>query len=213
MRWSHPEFGYISPAEFIPIAEESGQIQQLGSWMLHRALADASSWPRQMRLAVNVSPVQFAVGDLTETVRHALEESGFPATQLDLELTESLFIEDAEGMSERILALTGLGCGLALDDFGTGYSSLGYIPRFPFTKIKIDKSFVDRVCEDPAQAAIICTVVDLAASFGMTVVAEGIEHQAQQKQLIELGCDIGQGFLFGRPMSCRELTQRLRKAA
>ncbi|MBD8892843.1 EAL domain-containing protein [Roseibium litorale] len=213
MRWDHPEFGYISPAEFIPIAEQSGQIRQLGVWMLRQAALDAASWPRKLRLAVNVSAVQFTDGELANAVSDALSRSGFPAAGLDLELTESLFIQGGDSVSEQIMALNRLGCGLALDDFGTGYSSLGYIPRFPFTKIKIDKSFVDRVCEDPAQAAIICTVVDLAASFGMNVVAEGIEHPAQQKQLIELGCDIGQGFLFGRPMSSEELARRLREAA
>ncbi|SHL73810.1 EAL domain-containing protein [Roseibium suaedae] len=213
MRWDHPEFGFISPGEFIPIAEESGQIRQLGAWMLRQATRDAASWPAQLRLAVNVSAVQFSDLELVNVVREALDDSGFEPRRLDLELTESLFIEGGDSVSDQIMALSHLGCGLALDDFGTGYSSLGYIPRFPFTKIKIDKSFVDRVCEDPAHAAIISTVVDLAASFGMNVVAEGIEQASQQQRLIELGCDIGQGFLFGRPMSSEHLAQRLRKAA
>ncbi len=213
MRWEHEALGVISPAEFIPVAEESGRIVELGGWILKRAMEDAARWPGRLRLAINVSPVQFEAPDFIDVVRGALRETGFPAKRLDLELTESLFVDVKPDMEKTIEALRDLGCGLALDDFGTGYSSLGYIPRFPFSKIKVDKSFVDNVCVDAPHAAIVSSVVSLAESFHMTVVAEGIEHPAQEAKLRELGCDIGQGYLFGRPVSADRIRVLLQDAA
>ncbi|WP_417684203.1 EAL domain-containing protein [Roseibium sp.] len=212
MRWEHNVLGFVSPAEFIPIAEESGRILELGGWILRQAMRDAMTWPAELRLAVNVSAVQFAAPGFIDVVRTALSETGFPASRLDLELTESLFVDERMDIGGTISALKALGCSLALDDFGTGYSSLGYIPRFPFSKIKIDKSFVDDVCSDEPSAAIVSSVVHLAESFGMTVVAEGIETEDQERKLRELGCDIGQGYLLGRPMQSIAIAERLRQA-
>ncbi|WP_417668127.1 EAL domain-containing protein [Roseibium sp.] len=213
MRWEHRILGVVSPVEFIPIAEESGRIVELGAWILTQAMRDAMTWPASLRLAVNVSAVQFAAPGFVETVRDALEKTGFPGERLDLELTESLFVDERMDIGGTIDALRALGCGLALDDFGTGYSSLGYIPRFPFSKIKIDKSFVDDVCTDEPNAAIVSSVVHLADSFGMTVVAEGIEYPEQEQKLRELGCDIGQGYLFGRPMITELIVEQLKNVA
>ena len=213
MRWDHEALGHVSPVEFIPIAESNGQIVQLGGWILKQAMRDALGWSQPLRLAVNVSPVQFSSPHFVDYVKQALSETGFPASRLDLELTESLFVDDRLDIAATIRDLKELGCGLALDDFGTGYSSLGYIPRFPFSKIKVDKSFVDDVCTDAPHAAIVASVVQLAESFGMTVVAEGIEYEEQERRLRALGCDIGQGYLFGRPMSSTEIGKRLLLAA
>jgi len=213
MRWHHDEFGLVPPSEFIPIAEDSGMIDELGAWILDKAMADAKRWPQQIRLAVNISPAQFMRGGLVKTVSSALSRNGFPPGLLDLEITESLFIDETVNLDTPIKELAAMGCRFALDDFGTGYSSLGYIPRFPFSKIKIDKSFVNDVCTDKGQAAIVKSVVDLAESFDLEVVAEGIEEPEQQSRLLSLGCTIGQGYLFGRPMRNSDLIDLLRNAA
>ncbi len=213
MRWEHASYGMVSPTEFIPIAEESGLIEKLGAWILEKSMQDVMSWPAPLRLAVNVSPVQMLRTSLVSNVVSALEASGLPPSMLDLEITESLFIDEDPNLDLPIQALRALGCRFSLDDFGTGYSSLGYIPRFPFAKIKIDKCFVDDVCDDQGSAAIVRSVVDLAASFKMEVVAEGIEVPEQQKKLLELGCDIGQGYFFGRPMPSSDIVNLLKAAA
>ncbi|ADZ71223.1 CHASE2 domain family [Polymorphum gilvum SL003B-26A1] len=213
LRWEHPVHGPISPAEFIPIAEESGLIESLGTWVLNQACRDAAAWPQPIRLAVNVSPVQFLRGDLVSAVHGALDGGPFAAERLDLEIVETLFMGDDRPIREAVEALTGLGCSFALDDFGTGYSSLGYIPRFPLGKIKIDKCFVDGICTDPGSVAIVRSIVDLADSFGMTVVVEGVETPAQVDRLRELGCDVGQGYYFGRPQGAADIARRMQAAA
>ncbi|NBN78372.1 EAL domain-containing protein [Microvirga tunisiensis] len=205
LRWQHPELGPVSPAEFIPIAEESGLIEPLGAFALSEACRTVRGWNLPLRLAVNVSPIQVERGSVIEAVEAALRGSGLPPAQLDLELVESLFLGQADQVAASISHLRGLGCGLALDDFGSGYSSLGYIPRFPFSKIKIDRSFVEHVHEDRGSAAIVRSVVELARGFDITVIAEGIETRAQEEAVRRLGCDIGQGYLYGRPMSGKEL--------
>ncbi|MFD1694607.1 EAL domain-containing protein [Roseibium aestuarii] len=214
MRWHHPSLGEISPAEFIPVAEQSGRIGAMGAHVLGEALRQAGAWSRPLRVAVNVSPVQFSDPGFVDMVERALEETGFPAERLDLELTESLFVHDRDGALDHTIArLQALGCSLALDDFGTGYSSLGYIPRIPFSKIKIDKSFIDHLETDEASRAIVEIVVGLARRFQMQVVAEGVERGEQNDLLWRLGCNIGQGYLYGRPMSAEDIQNLLRKAA
>lgn len=213
IRWKHAELGMISPVEFISIAEESGRIIELGAWVLEQAMRDASMWTRPLRLAVNVSAVQLTRSDLPTTVKAALEKTGFAADRLDLEVTESLFIDESIDLTSPISKLRKLGCSLAMDDFGTGYSGLGYILRFPFAKIKIDRSFVTNVEKDPANIAIVKAVVDMAEAFGMTVVAEGIETVEHQKMLLDLGCTIGQGYYYSRPVPASEIENLLKIAA
>ncbi len=203
----------ISPVEFISIAEESGRIIELGAWVLEQAMRDASMWTRPLRLAVNVSAVQLTRSDLPTTVKAALEKTGFAAERLDLEVTESLFIDESIDLKNPISKLRKLGCSLAMDDFGTGYSGLGYILRFPFAKIKIDRCFVANVEKDPANIAIVKAVVDMAEAFGMTVVAEGIETIEHQKMLLDLGCTIGQGYYYSRPVPASEIENLLKMAA
>ncbi|WP_439530917.1 EAL domain-containing protein [Pannonibacter sp.] len=213
LRWTHPVFGEVSPGEFIPIAEESGLIEQLGAFVLTEACRTLQQWGRPLRLAVNVSPIQVQRGSIGGDVERALAASGFPASRLDLELVESLFLGQAEAVSASIAHLCRLGCGLALDDFGSGYSSLGYIPRFPFSKIKIDRSFIQNVHKDKGSAAIVRSVVELARGFDIQVIAEGIETPEQDEAVRALGCDFGQGFLYGRPMSADQVMKIMRTAA
>lgn len=205
LRWNHPELGNVSPVEFIPIAEDSGLIEPLGAFVLRQACETVQGWQLPLRLAVNVSPIQVERGSVVEAVETALRASGLPPAQLDLELVESLFLGQAEQVEASISRLRSLGCGLALDDFGSGYSSLGYIPRFPFSKIKIDRLFVERVAVDKGSVAIVRSVVELARGFDITVIAEGIETRAQEEALRRLGCHIGQGYLYGRPMSAEDI--------
>ncbi|MBO0346077.1 EAL domain-containing protein [Roseibium sp. CAU 1637] len=213
MRWTHKDLGSISPVEFIAISEQNGRIKTLGEFILREAMQQAVQWTKPLRVAVNVSPVQFSDSDFINVVKRALNDTGFKPEYLDLELTESLFVEDHSEVEENIRELRKLGCCLSLDDFGTGYSSLGYIPRIPFSKIKIDKCFVDDIHTDAAHRAIVETVVGLARGFGMKVVAEGIEEAVQGEVLRKLGCDIGQGYLYGRPMLGDDIEELLRSAA
>ncbi|WP_417673449.1 EAL domain-containing protein [Roseibium sp.] len=213
IRWKHRELGMISPLEFISIAEESGRIIELGAWVLEQAMRDACMWRRPLRLAVNVSAVQLTRSDLPGAVKAALDKTGFAANRLDLEVTESLFIDESTDLKKTISKLRKLGCSLAMDDFGTGYSGLGYILRFPFAKIKIDRSFVANMEKDPANIAIVKAVVDMAEAFGMTVVAEGIETIEHRKMLLDLGCTVGQGYYYSRPVPASEIENLLKMAA
>lgn len=209
LRWDHRELGPISPVEFIPIAEENGYIVELGAWALNRGMKEALSWSRPLRLSVNISAIQFSRGNLVGTVKEALERTGFPADRLDLEITESLFIDDSLDLDFHMQELRGLGCSFSLDDFGTGYSSLSYIPKYPFSKIKLDRSFVRQTISNPQDIAVIEAVQHLAKGYDMSVVVEGIETTEQADRLRELGCQLGQGYLFGRPMSASNLAALL----
>lgn len=200
LRFDHPERGPITPSEFIPLAEESGLIVPLGAWALGAACREATSWPEQHRVAVNLSPIQFRHGDIVGTVREALQESGLPAHRLELEITESLLLEDADNVFRKLAKLRDLGVAIAMDDFGTGYSSLAYLWRFPFDKIKIDQSFIKAMDDDPRVAAIIDSILSLGATLGMDVTAEGIETDDQADLLRRIGCEHGQGYLLGRPV-------------
>jgi diguanylate cyclase (GGDEF)-like protein len=196
LRWRHAERGMISPAEFIPIAEETGLINQLGEWVLTTACAEAATWPDDIKLAVNVSPVQFKSGTLALKVVAALAASGLAANRLELEITEAVLIRDDEAALAILHQLRAIGVRIALDDFGTGYSSLSYLQRFPFDKIKIDRCFVNDISEPDGSSCIVQAVVNIAAARHMTTTAEGVETQQQRDLLRALGCAEMQGYLF-----------------
>jgi diguanylate cyclase (GGDEF)-like protein/PAS domain S-box-containing protein len=204
-RWTHPERGPIRPDIFISLAEECGLIDGLGKQLLRRACLDASDWPANVRVAVNLSPLQFISGRLVSTVATILAETGFPASRLQLEVTEGLVIRDVDRTFAQLEELRALGIQILIDDFGVGYSSLSYFQRFPFDKVKIDKSFVDEITTSRAAKAIVECVVGLGSSLGMGVVAEGIETEDQMQVLVASGCTHLQGYLFSRPMSNRSL--------
>jgi diguanylate cyclase (GGDEF)-like protein len=199
VRWHHPLHGRIAPAHFISVAEETGLIVPLGEWVLRRACQEAAGWPEPLSVAVNLSPAQFHDSDIAETVAAILQETGLPPGRLELEITESLLINDTEEVLEKLSRLRELGVKIAMDDFGTGYSSLNYLARFPFDKIKIDRQFVRNMTRDPAMRAIVKTIVALGKSLGVTVTAEGVESQEQAAMLREFGCPQVQGFLYGYP--------------
>ncbi|MFN5666545.1 putative bifunctional diguanylate cyclase/phosphodiesterase, partial [Bradyrhizobium sp.] len=198
VRWPHPERGMISPGEFIPVAEETGLINPLGSLMLHRACMDAAQWPDDVRVAVNLSPLQFRTGNLLALVTDALRQSGLPARRLELEITETLLLEKSSQVLATLHALRALGVRMSMDDFGTGYSSLSYLRSFPFDKIKIDQSFVRDLGANPDAQAIVRSIVSLGVGLGVTITAEGVETEAELSCLRAEGCHEGQGFLFSR---------------
>jgi diguanylate cyclase (GGDEF)-like protein len=198
LRWRHPVRGMVSPANFIPIAEETGLIVPIGEWVLRRACADAVTFPSFAKIAVNISPVQFAGGDLSELVRDTLLQSGLAASRLELEITESALLQDSEAVIRTLHSLRALGVRTALDDFGTKYSSLTYLRSFPFDKIKIDQSFVRDMASREDCLAIVRSVAQLAARLGMTATAEGVESGAQLDQVREAGCTEAQGYFFGQ---------------
>jgi diguanylate cyclase (GGDEF)-like protein/PAS domain S-box-containing protein len=196
VRWRHPERGMVSPAEFIPIAEDTGLINEIGEWVLTTACRDAATWPDDIRLAVNVSPVQFRSGTLALKIMAALAASNLPASRLELEITEAVLIRDDDAALAILHQLRAIGVRIALDDFGTGYSSLSYLHRFPFDKIKIDRCFVADIAGPDGSSSIVQAVVNLAAARRMTTTAEGVETDEQQRLLRALGCSEMQGYLF-----------------
>ncbi|MBN2645503.1 MAG: EAL domain-containing protein [Desulfuromonadaceae bacterium] len=214
VRWCHPQHGTISPLDFIPLAEETGLIVPIGEWVLRRACTQGAMWQGEglfpLRIAVNISARQFRQVDLVEMVTRILQETGFPATSLDLEITESILMEDVNRAIETMVRLSRLGVKLSIDDFGTGYSSLAYLKRFPIDYLKIDRSFVRDVVEDPNDAAIAVSIIDLARNMGLGVIAEGIETEAQRSFLSRKGCRYGQGYYFSQPIPTDELTGMLR---
>ena len=197
VRWHHPERGSVSPAEFIPIAEETGLINELGEYVLSTACMEAATWPDDIRLAVNVSPIQFKSGTLALKIMSALAASGIAASRLELEITEAVLIRDDEAALAILHQLRDIGVRIALDDFGTGYSSLSYLQRFPFDKIKVDRSFVKGIAEPGGgSSSIVQAVVNIAAARHMTTTAEGVETEEQRQMLRALGCSEMQGYLF-----------------
>jgi diguanylate cyclase (GGDEF)-like protein len=209
LRWRHPERGMISPAEFIPIAEDSGLINQLGLWVLNAACAEAATWPDHVRVAVNVSPVQFRSQSLALNVAAVLAACGLAASRLELEITEAVLIRDDEAALDMLHQLRKLGVRIALDDFGTGYSSLSYLQRFPFDKIKIDRSFITDIAGPGASSSIVQAVVNIAAASDMTTTAEGVETEQQRNLLYILGCTEMQGYLFSPAISDAEVRRLL----
>jgi predicted signal transduction protein with EAL and GGDEF domain len=204
LRWRHPERGMVSPAEFIPLAEDTGLINELGDWVMQTACAEAASWPSHVRLAVNVSPVQLKSPTLALRITGALAASGLPPDRLEIEITEAVLIHDDETALAILHQLRSIGVRIALDDFGTGFSSLSYLKRFPFDKIKIDRCFVSDI-EVDGSAAIVQAVVNIAASRNMTTTAEGVETEGQRDVLRNLGCTQMQGYLFSRPKPAAEI--------
>ncbi|MCP9627884.1 EAL domain-containing protein [Rhodopseudomonas palustris] len=196
VRWPHPERGMISPAEFIPVAEDTGLINAIGAQVLRQACLDAARWPDDIRVAVNLSPLQFRVGNLMATVMDALKQSGLPPRRLELEITETLLLEKSSQVIATLHALRALGVRISMDDFGTGYSSLSYLRSFPFDKIKIDQSFVRGLCDNRDSQAIVRAIISLGMGLGVTITAEGVETEAELSWLRAEGCHEAQGFLF-----------------
>ena len=209
LRWVHPERGEVQPSEFIPIAEETGLIIALGEWVLQRACVEAATWPQAIKVAVNLSPIQFRDRCLALHVASALAKSGLRAQRLELEITERVLLEESDATLAAMEQLENLGVAMSLDDFGTGYSSLNYLRKFPFRKIKIDQSFIRDRGEDRDARAIISAVANLGAALDMIVVAEGIETEEQMKMVSALGCHEGQGFFLGRPIAGGAIRARL----
>ena len=214
IRWQHPEHGAISPAVFIPLAEEIQLINEIGEWVLRTACEEAAKWPEQVTVAVNLSPVQFKLPSLPATVRAVLNETGLPAKRLELEITEGVFLSNDEHVHEMIASLKAIGVKLALDDFGTGYSSLSYLQRVPFDKIKIDRSFVAGATEPASRnAALIRAMVGLASDLNMQTTAEGVETHEELQLVRDLGCSLVQGYIFGKPMPPEEAIQLAKKGS
>ncbi|WP_430649702.1 EAL domain-containing protein [Bradyrhizobium retamae] len=208
LRWRHPERGMVSPAEFIPIAEDTGLINELGDWVMQTACTEAAGWPSRVRLAVNVSPIQLKSPTLALRITGALAASGLPPDRLEIEITEAVLIHDDETALAILHQLRAIGVRIALDDFGTGFSSLSYLKRFPFDKIKIDRCFVSDI-EVDGSAAIVQAVVNIAAARNMTTTAEGVETEQQRKILRQLGCTQMQGYLFSAPKPAAEARRLL----
>jgi predicted signal transduction protein with EAL and GGDEF domain len=196
VRWPHPEKGMIPPSDFIPVAEETGLIGQVGALVLRRACRDAVLWPEPLKVAVNLSALQFKSGTLLHIVKDALASSGLPPRRLELEITETLLLDKSAQVLVTLHSLRALGVGISMDDFGTGYSSLSYLRSFPFDKIKIDRSFVHDMGSSADSRAIVRAIISIGSSLGITLTAEGVESESDLASLREEGCDEGQGFLF-----------------
>ncbi|MBE0547249.1 MAG: EAL domain-containing protein, partial [Rubrivivax sp.] len=212
LRWRDPEHGDMSPVHFIPVAEDSGFIVALGDWVLTQAVRQAALWHQRghaVPVSINVSALQFRQSSFADRVGSVLAVSGLPAQLLELELTESILVHDADEALQRLHALAALGVRLSIDDFGTGYSSLAYLKRFPIGKLKIDRSFVTGLPADDSDAGIVCAIVQMARALGMKVIAEGVETEAQRQFLHDAGCDEFQGWLFAPALDSLSFEQRL----
>jgi EAL domain-containing protein (putative c-di-GMP-specific phosphodiesterase class I) len=217
LRWHHPERGVVPPLEFIPVAEESGLIVQLGDWVLREAMRKATHWRGMERpgdspvvVSVNLSARQMAERDLVASVGRALRDTGVDARQIALEITETVLVEDTVAAAETLYALQDIGVKLVLDDFGTGYSSLGYVKRFPLSFLKIDRSFVAELGHNGRDTAIVSAIAEMARALGARVVAEGVETEEQLRGVRKLGCELAQGYLFARPLPPDEIDGLLR---
>ena len=208
LRWNHPKLGMISPSRFVPVAEDAGLVGQIGEWVLHTACRQIREWQdagHSLRVAVNVSARQFQDYDVAELVMDIMRDTGALAKNLEIELTESAVMNDAESSIVTLERLSALGVQIAIDDFGTGYSSLSYLKRLPLDLLKIDQSFVRDISSDPNDAAIVRAIISLARSLGIKVIAEGVENEAQLAFLNAYGCQYAQGYLFGRPLTALQL--------
>lgn len=209
LRWHHPRFGHMPPGEVIALAEETGLIMPLGYWALQQACADATTWPEPIRVSVNISAVQFSHTNLVDLVSDALKLSGLAANRLDLEITESIVMADSKATIAKLRKLRRLGVHLSMDDFGTGYSSLHRLRHLPFDHLKVDRSFIQELAGNPDDIAIVQAIVALGQNLGMQIIAEGVETDAQLAQLRKEGCDMAQGFFFGRPIPATEIGRQL----
>jgi EAL domain-containing protein (putative c-di-GMP-specific phosphodiesterase class I) len=209
VRWQPPDGATIMPGDFIPLAEETGLIGELGEWVLHEACRQARAWQDAgmglRRMAVNLSARQFADAGFLETVTRVLERTGLDPRALELEITETQVMSQTEPLMALLNRLSGMGVQLAIDDFGTGYSSLSYLKRLPIRKLKIDQSFVRDVTVDPNDRAIVTAIINMARSLELDTIAEGVETRAQLELLQAAGCDVGQGYLFSRPATAAAL--------
>ncbi|MCU0820622.1 MAG: EAL domain-containing protein, partial [Beijerinckiaceae bacterium] len=211
LRWNMAGQGYVSPAEFVPLAEDSGLIGDIGRWVLARACADAAKWENDIRIAVNLSPAQLRNPDFVEFVRDTLRTTKLEPRRLELEITEGMLLHNTEANTRMLLDLKQLGLRISMDDFGTGYSSLGNLRSFPFDKIKIDKSFISDLSKRPDAAAIIRAILTLGRSLGMTTTAEGVETRDQLAYLRSEGCMEVQGFYFAKAMHNDQFRAMLRQ--
>jgi len=207
IRWIRPEHGMVSPADFIPVAEEAGLIVKIGDWVLQRACADIAALRPQMRVAVNCSPLQFELSNVAASVQAALAKSGLAPERLEIEITESALMKNNQRVLDQLTRLRAIGVRVSMDDFGTGFSSLSYLERFPITTIKIDRSFVKKLGERDGARATIRAIIELASAHNMTALAEGVETERQLAALVELGCVHAQGYLFGHPRPIYEVWQ------
>jgi EAL domain-containing protein (putative c-di-GMP-specific phosphodiesterase class I) len=209
IRWHHPERGMVSPVEFIPLAEETGFIVPLGEWILRQACSAAASWPNHVRVAVNLSAVQFRSPGLTQVVVSALASSGLAPDRLELEITESVLLQDSTATLSTLHGLRDMGVRIAMDDFGTGYSSLSYLRSFPFDKIKIDRSFVKDITTSTGSLNIVRAVAAMAKGLGMACTAEGVETSEQLSTISSEGCTEMQGFLLSKPLPVDQIDRLL----
>jgi diguanylate cyclase (GGDEF)-like protein len=205
VRWRHPERGVVVPDQFIPIAEDSGLIVPLGEWILRQACAEAGKWPSRFKVAVNLSPAQFKHGDLLSVLKSALNDTGLPPERLELEITETVLLQNNEENLAILREIKNLGVAIVLDDFGTGYSSMTYLQIFPFDRIKIDRTFIQNIMHHAADAAIVCAVAGLGRNLGIATVAEGVETEEQLIAVRAAGCQLAQGYLFSRPVPASEI--------
>jgi EAL domain-containing protein (putative c-di-GMP-specific phosphodiesterase class I) len=210
LRWQHPERDMIPPSEFIPVAEEIGLIVPLGEWVLRRACADAAQWPSEVKVAVNLSPIQVMNQNLVPVVVGALAAAGLPASRLEIEITESVLMQNTDTTLTALHRLRELGVRISMDDFGTGYSSLSYLRSFPFDKIKIDRCFINGLTDGDDSVAIVMAIAGLARNLGIMTTAEGVETKQQLQQIKALGCTEMQGFLFSPPRRIEEIVELLR---
>jgi EAL domain-containing protein (putative c-di-GMP-specific phosphodiesterase class I) len=213
IRWQSPQRGLVPPLQFIPLLEEIGLIQQVGSWALRRASLDHRAWAEQglkaPRVAVNVSPVQLRQRNFVQAIEQAITD-GLAPTAIDMEITESVIMEDIQGNIEKLNAVHALGVNIAIDDFGTGYSSLGYLAKLPVQALKIDRSFISAMSKDSNAMTLVSTIISLAHSLQLKVIAEGVETEEQAKYLRLLRCDEMQGYLFSKPLPLDALVSLLR---
>jgi predicted signal transduction protein with EAL and GGDEF domain len=209
IRWHHPDKGTISPAKFIPLAEETGLIIPIGEWVIKQACATAKRWPEDIKVAVNLSPAQLRNLGLVQVILNTLAATGLAANRLELEITESVLLQDSEAMLQTLYQLRELGVHIAMDDFGTGYSSLSHLQRFPFDKIKIDRSFISNITDNASSMNIVRAVAALAGSLGVAATAEGVESQEQLEAIRSEGCTEMQGFLLSKPIPVHEVDQIL----
>jgi EAL domain-containing protein (putative c-di-GMP-specific phosphodiesterase class I) len=200
VRWMHPIRGLVLPGEFIPLAEECGLIIPLGEWIMRTACTAAVGWDHGYRIAVNLTAAQFLRSDVRTMVATILAETGLPPNRLELEITEGVLIHNTDGAARTLNELRAMGTRLVLDDFGTGYSSLSYLQRLPFDKLKVDRSFVQRMETDAGSCAIVKAIIAMSSSLNLKVTAEGVETTEQFQMLCALGCDELQGFLLGHPI-------------
>jgi EAL domain-containing protein (putative c-di-GMP-specific phosphodiesterase class I) len=217
VRWRDPERGLVAPAHFIELAEETGLIASLGDWVLRTACSQMKAWLDQGllpgRISVNLSPVQFRHGNIVAQVQKVLDDTGLPADALELEITEGALMHSASDTEAKLICLRDLGVRVSIDDFGTGYSSLAYLKRFPIDTLKIDQAFVRGISHDATDRQIVIALLTLAKSLRFDSVAEGIETEEQAEFLIDQGCDSGQGYLFGQPLSATEVGRLLASEA